>query len=118
MRQWVVGGAAPLDHGFFGLPAGGRPSPGSPSAPSPRQPSAEITTAIAHLRGVLGEQTYESLARKGEAMTTAAMAAHAFDQIDRARAELNVVSNKTTYEGLKTSCRRWHGDMPDIVDQR
>ena len=27
---------------------------------------AEITAAIAHLRDVLGDQTYESLARKGE----------------------------------------------------
>jgi hypothetical protein len=34
----------------------------------------EISTAIAHLRDVLGDQTYESLARKGETMTTAAMA--------------------------------------------
>ena len=32
-----------------------------------------INTAIAHLRDVLGDQTYESLARKGETMTTAAM---------------------------------------------
>ena len=37
----------------------------------------EITTAIAHLRDVLGDQTYESLARKGETMTTAAMATYA-----------------------------------------
>ena len=29
----------------------------------------ELTTAIAHLREVLGDQTYESLARKGESMT-------------------------------------------------
>ena len=33
----------------------------------------EISTAIAHLRDVLGDQTYESLARKGETMTTAAI---------------------------------------------
>jgi len=52
----------------------------------------EITTAITHLRDVLGEQTYESLARKGEAMTTAAMVAYAYDQIDQARTELNGVS--------------------------
>ena len=52
----------------------------------------EITTAIAHLRDVLGDQTYESLARKGETMTTAAMATYAYDQIDQARAELNAVS--------------------------
>jgi predicted ATPase len=48
----------------------------------------EITTAIAHLRDVLGDQTYESLARKGETMTTAAMATYAYDQIDQARTEL------------------------------
>jgi predicted ATPase len=48
----------------------------------------EITTAITHLRGVLGEATYESLAHKGETMTTAAMVAYAYDQIDQARTEL------------------------------
>jgi hypothetical protein len=48
----------------------------------------EITTAIAHLRDVLGEATYESLARKGETMTTAEMVTYAYDQIDQARAEL------------------------------
>jgi hypothetical protein len=55
-------------------------------------PLAEFNTAKAHLREVLGEATYESLARKGETMTTAAMATHAYDQIDQARAELNAVS--------------------------
>ena len=39
----------------------------------------QITTAIAHLRDVLGEAAYESLARKGETMTTAAMATYAYD---------------------------------------
>jgi predicted ATPase len=48
----------------------------------------EITTAITHLRDVLGEATYESLACKGETMTTAAMATYAYDQIDQARTEL------------------------------
>jgi predicted ATPase len=48
----------------------------------------EITTVITHLRDVLGEATYESLARKGETMTTAAMATYAYDQIDQARTEL------------------------------
>jgi len=52
----------------------------------------EITTAITHLRDVLGEPTYESLAHKGETMTTAAIAAYAYDQIDEARTELNAVS--------------------------
>jgi tetratricopeptide (TPR) repeat protein len=48
----------------------------------------EITTAITHLRDVLGDQTYESLARKGETMTTAAMVTYAYDQIDQARTTL------------------------------
>ena len=48
----------------------------------------EITTAITHLRDVLGEATYESLARKGETMSTAAMATYAYDQIDQARTTL------------------------------
>jgi predicted ATPase len=47
-----------------------------------------INAAIAHLREVLGDQTYESLARKGETMTTAAMATYAYDQIDQARTTL------------------------------
>jgi hypothetical protein len=29
-----------------------------------------------------------------------------------------LVSKETTYEGLKTSCRRWPGDMTDINEQR
>ena len=52
----------------------------------------ELETAIAHLRTALGDQDYESLARKGETMTTAAMVTYAYDQIDQARAELNAVS--------------------------
>ncbi len=48
----------------------------------------QITTAITHLRDVLGEATYESLARKGEMMTTAAMATYAYDHIDQAQTEL------------------------------
>ncbi len=42
----------------------------------------QINTAIAHLREVLGDQIYESLAHKGETMTAAAMATYAYDQID------------------------------------
>ncbi|HEX3287666.1 MAG TPA: hypothetical protein VHT50_24130 [Mycobacterium sp.] len=52
----------------------------------------EIGTAIAHLRDVLGDESYESLAHKGKAMTTAEMVTYAYDQIDQARAELNAVS--------------------------
>jgi predicted ATPase len=57
---------------------------------SPLSASAfpEITNAITRLRDVLGEATYESFARKGETMTTAAVATYAYDQIDQARARL------------------------------
>ena len=52
----------------------------------------EFSTAITHLRDVLGDQTYESLAHKGETTTTAAMVTYALDQIDQARTELDAVS--------------------------
>jgi predicted ATPase len=52
----------------------------------------QLSTAITHLRDVLGDQTYESLARTGETMTTAAIVTYAYDQIDQARTELNAVS--------------------------
>jgi predicted ATPase len=52
----------------------------------------ELGTAITHLREVLGEATYESLARKGETMSIAAVVTYAYDQIDQARTELNAAS--------------------------
>ena len=51
----------------------------------------ELATAIAHLREILGEAAYESLAQNGRTMTVAAIATYAYDQIDRARKELNDV---------------------------
>ena len=53
-----------------------------------RTANPELNTAITHLREVLGDEAYESLARAGENMTNAAMATYAFDQIDRAGAQL------------------------------
>ena len=58
-----------------------------------RRPSRETTTpnstvAIANLRGVLGDDTYESFASTGRQMTNTAMAHYALEQIDRARADL------------------------------
>jgi predicted ATPase/class 3 adenylate cyclase len=54
----------------------------------------ELATAIAHLREVFGDETYESLARKGESMTPAAMVTYAYDQIDQVRAELEAASKQ------------------------
>ena len=46
-------------------------------------------TTLERLRDVLGDGAYESLARRGEEMTAAAIANYAFDQIDRARSQLS-----------------------------
>jgi hypothetical protein len=55
----------------------------------------KLGTAINQLRDVLGEATYESLARTGETMTTAEMVAYAYDQIDQARSELEQLTDFT-----------------------
>ncbi|MDT5075797.1 MAG: hypothetical protein QOJ80_434 [Mycobacterium sp.] len=49
---------------------------------------SELEAAIAHLRGALGDNVYESLARNGESMSNADAARYAYDQIDQARAAL------------------------------
>lgn len=56
--------------------------------PSSRQVFPETDSATAHLREVLGDQTYESFVCAGAAMTTAAVTVYAFDQIGLARADL------------------------------
>jgi predicted ATPase/class 3 adenylate cyclase len=52
----------------------------------------EFNTAIAQLRDLLGNPTYQSLARKGELMTAAAMVTYALDQIEQARTELKTAA--------------------------
>ena len=52
----------------------------------------EITTTISHLRDVLGDQAYESFARKGRTMTPAEVATYAYDHISQARAALTADS--------------------------
>jgi hypothetical protein len=53
----------------------------------------ELNAAITRLRNVLGEQAYESLARKGKAMPLTAMATYACDQIARTRTELECITS-------------------------
>ena len=48
----------------------------------------ELHTTLRHLRDVLGDDAFESLANVGNSMTNAAMAAYALDQIEQARALL------------------------------
>ncbi|MFI5508701.1 ATP-binding protein [Mycobacterium sp. NPDC051804] len=48
----------------------------------------EVLTAVAHLRDTLGDETFESLALTGEAMSMAEITAYAYEQIAEARAEL------------------------------
>jgi predicted ATPase/class 3 adenylate cyclase len=52
----------------------------------------ELNKALFDLRDILGEPVLETFTRKGKAMTTAAMAIYAYDQIDVARTELRVLS--------------------------
>jgi hypothetical protein len=61
---------------------------GFAATPFSRASLPELDKAIADLREALGDEIYESLARTGEHMTTAAAVEYAFEQIDRARAEL------------------------------
>jgi tetratricopeptide (TPR) repeat protein len=70
----------------------GRYEPGATIAGSTFNPLTaalpEFTTVIAHLREVLGDPAYESLAGAGQSMTPATMVTYAYDQIDQARAQL------------------------------
>ena len=72
----------------------------------------EITATIAHLREVLGDDRYESLAQAGQAMTNAAMAAYALEQIDLARAPAQFSDNAdlSTSSGRppRSRARRWN----------
>jgi hypothetical protein len=63
--------------------------------PWTRSANKELDVAIDHLREILGDDRYESLARAGENMTNTAMATYALEQIDRARAELAVGSQSS-----------------------
>ena len=64
------------------------PSPVSRSVPSRHRASPSSTPRSPTCAMSSATQTYESLARKGETMTTAAMVTYAYDQIDQARTEL------------------------------
>jgi predicted ATPase len=52
----------------------------------------ELSSTTDHLRTVLGDHDYESLAHTGETMSTAEIATYAYDQIDQARGELDGTS--------------------------
>jgi predicted ATPase/class 3 adenylate cyclase len=65
---------------------------GFASTPYAVAAAPEVLTTTAHLRTVLGDHDYESLAHKGETMSTAEIAAYAYDQIDQVRAALDAVS--------------------------
>ena len=83
-----------------------RPNPSAPPNPglahnaldsgwrcNPRQSNTPTSTPRSHTSPKhSATSTYESLAHKGETMTTAAMVTYAYDQIDQARAELNAAS--------------------------
>jgi hypothetical protein len=65
---------------------------GFAATPMGRAGYPQINATIVHLREILGDKVYGSLAGAGEAMTVAAMGKYALDEIDDARAELKAVS--------------------------
>ena len=83
-------------------------------------PHNGFTTATSHLRDVLGDETYEALARKGEAMTTAEMVAYAYDQIDQGpERHSNAVSMEELYKRLDSrlallKCHRVHKRLRQV----
>jgi predicted ATPase len=58
------------------------------ATPLARAAYPEIDDTIAHLRDVLGNDSYESLTLAGQSMTNPELSDYALDQIDRARARL------------------------------
>lgn len=61
---------------------------GFAATPFGRATVPEIAAVISRLRGVLGDQAYESFAHAGKSMTNGAMVTYALEQIDRARVQL------------------------------
>jgi hypothetical protein len=64
---------------------------GFTATPYTRASYIEMNILITNLRELLGDDTYEALARTGKAMAPAAMATYAFEQIDLARVKLEQV---------------------------
>jgi hypothetical protein len=54
----------------------------------------EAETTITHLREALGDDKYQSLADRGAAMTPAAIAKYAMEQINQVRAELESLAGE------------------------
>ncbi len=98
IRNYQQSGSFALTHGPLGILAAffdrlgcheaAATIMGFAALPITRLAFPEVDAALTHLREVLGEDTYESFARTGANMTSAAMAAYAFEHIDLARADL------------------------------
>ena len=78
--------AATLDR--LGRNAAAATISGFTATPYTRASYMEMNILISNLREMLGDDAYEAFARTGQAMSPAAMAAFAFEQIDQARADV------------------------------
>ena len=104
------------------------PSRVARQVPSPWRHNPELRTATAHLRTVLGDQSTSRSRRKGETMSTAEIAAYAYDQIDQARAELcleiadlrlaKVRVHRPAFRGSDVSVHRRRGFDPSVGGRR
>ncbi len=98
IRSYYDSGSFILVHGplamlatlLIGSATTNRPPPscGFAAIPIARLSFPEVNSAITHLREVLGDEMYESLAGTGAGMTNAQMASYTLEQIDQARAQL------------------------------
>ena len=102
----------------------GRPDPAAILAgfacvsPTSAPTVPELGTAITHLRDVLGQQNYEPLARRGEAMTMAVAVAFAYDQIDQARAERAPSQSRCPAASAVADPSGWHSDWLRAIKPR
>ncbi len=96
IRHYLDAGSVSLMHNPLAILAGvfdrlGHHEPaatitGFAASPMARSGYPQFEATITHLRGVLGDRAYESLAHAGEAMTIAAIANYALAHIEQIRA--------------------------------
>ncbi len=76
------------------------------TTPLTRASVPEINTTTSHLREVLGDKVYESLARTGETMSSAEMAKYALEQIEQRACTLDSVRRSPAVAELVSRLRR------------
>jgi tetratricopeptide (TPR) repeat protein len=87
IRMPLASLAACLDR--IGLAEGAATIAGYASTPIVAAWIPELPVAVAHLRGILGDETYQLLEQTGTTMSTAEVVGYAYDQINAAKGALD-----------------------------